>query len=369
MDQHPDIILRMLLRNIAVVAFLLSSFSPVHAQWTIQKSNTTANLRGIASLGNGVAWASGSDGTVLRTTDGGNLWQVCAVPHGAKHLDFRAIQAIDEHTAFVMSSGRGALSRLYKTTNGCRSWKYVFSNPDREGFWDGLLYDDADDTLFILGDPVEGKFRLFDRIGDKGKFLSNWNGHPIEASPGQVAFAASNSLLIMVVGEGMFSFIIGGSRSEIIHEEHGIDADRGMFSEWSRSPLPFAAGPSSGAFAIASTPPTTEPIPKYVVVVGGDYQRPDETSQTAAYSDDWGYEWHLAETPPRGYRSSVASDETRKFFIAVGPNGTDISRDHGHNWSPVGSGDASKNWNAISLPFVVGPSGRIGKLQNDGLRP
>ena len=37
----------------------------------MQDSGTTAGLRGIDSVDGTVAWASGTEGTVLRTTDGG----------------------------------------------------------------------------------------------------------------------------------------------------------------------------------------------------------------------------------------------------------------------------------------------------------
>ncbi|HEY3625348.1 MAG TPA: hypothetical protein VGL00_03655 [Terracidiphilus sp.] len=33
-------------------------------------------------------------------------------------------------------------------------------------------------------------------------------------------------------------------------------------------------------------------------------------------------------------------------------------------WEP----DTDRNWNAISLPFVVGPHGRIGKLNTAALK-
>ncbi len=82
----------------------------------------------------------------------------------------------------------------------------------------------------------------------------------------------------------------------------------------------------------------------------------------------------VAQTPPHGYRSSVAYDPTQKLWITVGPNGTDISRDDGKNWTPLTpSGydppDADKNWNALSLPFVVGPKGRIGRLRTITQKP
>jgi hypothetical protein len=357
------------------MAFAVSMYA--HAQWEIETSNTTADLRGIHSVGNGVAWASGTNGTVLRTEDSGYVWQTCSIPPGAEHLDFRGIQGFDANTAIVMSSGKGDLSRLYKTTDGCHTWKLVFTNPDAEGFWDAVMYVDEFDTTFILGDPVNAQFRLFSRSGESSKFSANWNGHPIPASSGQAAFAASNSLLISNLGDGMFSFISGGTRSEIIHEEHGIDYKRGMFSDWSRSSLPFASGETSGAFSIAARPhETAEGDSKHGVVVGGDYRKPDSDSQTAAYSSDWGYKWYPSLTMPHGYRSSVAYDEKTKSWITVGPNGTDISTDDGKNWRPVRpdpalheAPDADRNWNAISLPFVVGPHGRIGKLNPAALKP
>jgi hypothetical protein len=45
-------------------------------------------------------------------------------------------------------------------------------------------------------------------------------------------------------------------------------------------------------------------------------------------------------------------------WITAGTNGSDISRDDGRTWQPLDNG----NWNALSLPFVVGPNGRIGRL-------
>jgi len=61
-----------------LVAVLLAVCGWAHAQWDLEDSHTTADLRGIDNVGAGVAWASGTNGTVLRTEDGGYLWQACA---------------------------------------------------------------------------------------------------------------------------------------------------------------------------------------------------------------------------------------------------------------------------------------------------
>ena len=45
-----------------------------------------------------------------------------------------------------MSSGKGDLSRLYKTTDACKTWKLVFTNPDREGFWDAVKFSMTEPT-------------------------------------------------------------------------------------------------------------------------------------------------------------------------------------------------------------------------------
>ncbi len=173
------------------IAILITATLPAQAQWDIQDSHTTASLRGIHNVGGGVAWASGTDGTVLRTEDGGYLWQGCATPPGAEKLDFRGIQAFDENTAIVMSSGKGDLSRLYKTTDGCRTWKLLFTNPDKEGFWDSFVFNYGGNDGLILGDPVAGSFALFETVD--GKNWKRQSNTGLEAKLSEGAFAASNS--------------------------------------------------------------------------------------------------------------------------------------------------------------------------------
>jgi photosystem II stability/assembly factor-like uncharacterized protein len=74
-----------------LLAFVFVGSAVARAQWEIENSGTTADLRGIDNVGGGVAWASGTSGTVLRTEDGGYLWQACSIPPGADHLDFRGV--------------------------------------------------------------------------------------------------------------------------------------------------------------------------------------------------------------------------------------------------------------------------------------
>jgi photosystem II stability/assembly factor-like uncharacterized protein len=336
-----------------LTAILLAATLAAHAQWDIEESHTTASLRGIHNVGGGVAWASGTHGTVLRTEDGGYLWQTCAIPPGAENLDFRGIQAFDENTAIVMSSAPGDQSRLYKTTDGCQTWHLLFTNPDKQGFWDAFVFNFGGNDGLILGDPVDGSFALFGTIDGK-----NWKRESntgLEAKPSEGAFAASNSSIAFDEINWVV-FGTGGSTTPSIYQQT-------TYGHYLRREVPLTGGShSAGVFAINGRSACC------LVAVGGDYQKPNSPRETAALSHDGGKNWNASTTPPHGYRSSVAYDPTQKLWITVGPNGTDISRDDGKNWQPLkpsgyDPADADKNWNALSLPFVVGPNGRIGKLR------
>src|ERR1700722_8804153 len=70
----------------AVAMIAAATFA--QGQWIMQQSHSTAGLRGIHNVGDGVVWASGAQGTILHTIDAGKTWQHCAVPPGAGTLDF-----------------------------------------------------------------------------------------------------------------------------------------------------------------------------------------------------------------------------------------------------------------------------------------
>ena len=379
------------------LAILLTATLPAKAQWDIQESHTTASLRGIHNVGGGVAWASGTEGTVLRTEDGGHLWQGCATPPGAEKLDFRGIQAFDENTAIVMSSGKGDLSRLYKTTDGCRTWKLLFTNPDKEGFWDALQFDyspsqghpKGDGAGVLIGDPVNGSFVIY-TTHNQGDSWEIWATNekekaylrfdPAKAHKSESLFAASNSAAA-VLSKNQFFFVTGGTGGAHIFASEGHDPiDNGMTWKFAVTKLPLASTETAGAFSLAER--RTGPYSADFMIVGGDYQSPSAvgtavflpfSKQSTFFDLDLAAQKvQAAKTPPHGYRSSVAYDLKTKTWITVGPSGTDTSRDDGRNWSPLKPTaaepqDSDKNWNALSLPFVVGPKGRIGKLRDNAI--
>ena len=105
------------------------------------------------------SWASGgTNGTYLCTSDGGDTWSAGVVP-GASHLDFRDVQAFDDRTAHLLAIGEGDQSRLYRTTDGGKTWALSFQNGDPKGFLDAMAFWDAVHGV-ALGDPVDGRFMI-----------------------------------------------------------------------------------------------------------------------------------------------------------------------------------------------------------------
>jgi photosystem II stability/assembly factor-like uncharacterized protein len=361
------------LRGLWLSTFLIAATAS--AQWEILPNPSTADLRGIHNVGQGIAWASGTQGTILRTTNDGKDWQRCATPPEADKLDFRGIQAFDAKTAIVMSSGKGPLSRLYKTTDACQTWKLERSNSSPEGFWDALVFHDSvapshdRDAGELVGDPVNGHFVVFSKVGP------NWfNERDDLFAPavrgGEAAFAASNSSVLsfdrrdFMLGTGG----VNGSRVIFFHSQPAAGSPDLLESVQDSRGVPIATGAeSAGIFSLGMRDRQN------IIAVGGDYLRPDDPWQIAASTHDGGLTWTASEIQPHGYRSAVAYDAPTKTWITVGPNGTDISTDDGRNWralKPSASEppDADQHWNALSLPFVVGPHGRIGKLRPNTLQ-
>jgi photosystem II stability/assembly factor-like uncharacterized protein len=379
--------------------------SPAQAQpepqavWQMQDSGTTAGLRGIDSVDGTVAWASGTGGTVLKTIDSGAHWMKCAVPDAATDgatLDFRGVQAWDATTAIVMASGPGDKSRLHKTADGCKSWTLILKNPDApDGFFDSFWLNAIYGEGILVGDPVKGRFTvLVTQDGgitwkpDKSRSL-RLKGMSL------AAFAASKSSIGRASrGEGdtrgqgtdyFNGFVTGGKTGAFLIERwegrsrtkarfsHGRFASMYLLPDWNRRALPLTKGvDSAGAFALAlrytGSPCSDCGFGMYwhLVAVGGDYTKPNEITGTAAASStDGGWTWTTSTIPPHGYRSTVQWSESLKLWITAGTNGSDISRDDGRTWQPLDNGD----WNALSLPFIVGPNGRIARLNPAAIPP
>jgi len=287
---------------------------------------------------------------ILRSTDDGKTWKQVTVP-GASNLDFRDIEAFDANIAYVMSSGDGDKSRIYKTTDSGKSWKLQYSDR-RQGFFLDSLACDSMTHCIALSDPVDGKFLVLS-TGDGKHWKELSRDHMPAALPQEGAFAASGTAIALC--DGKIFFGTGGPAARVFRS-----ADDGR--SWTVATTPIASGnPSSGVFSVACTSHGD------LVVVGGVYKDPNRAQQVAAYSTNSGETWQLSQTQPGGYRSAVGSFSNGNL-AAVGPNGTDVTHDKGVHWQQANS----LNLNAVSFNnaegWAVGPKGSIARSNIPALR-
>jgi photosystem II stability/assembly factor-like uncharacterized protein len=294
------------------------------AQWARQQSGTKARLRGLAVVDKNVAWATGTQGTYVRTTDGGITWKAGNVP-GADSLDFRDVHAFDGQRAFLLSIGEGEKSRIYQTVDGGLTWALRFTNQDPRGFLDAIAFWDAGHGI-AMGDAVDGRFTIL--TTDNGGVT--WQQPPRETIPlaekGEGAFAASGTCLV-VQGERNAWFGTGGATVARVFRS----TDRGQ--SWTVHDTPIPAGnPSAGIFSLAFRDAL------HGVAVGGDFKNPDQATRVVANTSDGGLTWTTPKGPgPGGYRSVVCfvPGTTKPTVVAAGPTGSDLSSDGGETWSPL----------------------------------
>ncbi|MBK9154952.1 MAG: glycosyl hydrolase [Chloracidobacterium sp.] len=326
--------------------FLLFLSTAVSGQWVKQTVDTTASFRGLSVVNEKIVWASGTGGTVIRTTDGGKTWKVMTVP-GAEKLDFRDIEAFDAKTAYILSIGNGEASRIYRTTDGGDNWKEQFRNKDEKAFFDAIACWDAKNCI-AMGDPVDGHYVLISTSNGEAwtQILSN---QLPAAKDGEAAFAASGTCLLRV-GENQVFLVTGGNEARVFYSN-----DRAR--TWNVATTPITKGTAgSGIFSIAMRDARNG------VIVGGDYEKPNEAKRNLAFTRDGGKTW-TADEGLTGYRSAVAYIDGRTI-IAVGTNGTDLSEDGGASWKRIGT----ENLNAVAAMgkkaiWAVGPAGMVAKLK------
>ena len=162
--------------------------------WHDRSTGSTARLRGLAAVSSTTAWASGSLGTVLRTTNGGTTWQQVGPP-GTQALQFRDIDAFDADHAVIMSVGDNPTDfRIYVTANGGQTWALTFVNQEPTAFYDCMTFFDSRRGL-ALSDPPDGiHFRVI--ATDDGGLTWHVTGAQMpQALAGEFAFAASGQCI------------------------------------------------------------------------------------------------------------------------------------------------------------------------------
>jgi photosystem II stability/assembly factor-like uncharacterized protein len=321
------------MRSLPMLLLLVATTALAQLPRQTQSSHTTEDLRGVSAVSQQIAWASGTHGTYLRTTDAGRTWIPAQVPN-ATTLDFRGVVAFSSDEAFLMSAGPGDQSRIYHTADAGQHWQLQFTSTNPKAFFDSIAFWDPTHGI-VLGDPIPDesgqlKFQLL--MTSDGQ---SWTPIPPSQLPpaieGEGAFAASNSCLAIlatdreghdfsraVSAEGKDGalapaetdpniwFATGGHAARVFHSP-----DRGR--TWQVFNTPITHGPdSAGIFSIAFRDA------KHGVIAGGDYKHPDQDGPNLAFTNDGGKTWTLSQIFPQSYYSAVAYD--RRSLTRVNNN-------------------------------------------------
>lgn len=364
---------------------LLISFSTNAQQIRLLESGRKTSIRGLSVVSNTVFWASGSNGTVARSTDGGKTIQWITVP-GYEKRDFRDIEALDAQTALIMAVAEPAV--ILKTTDGGQHWRKVFEDSTKGMFLDamdmlvdtaglrldsmaaksGIAVSDIDPknasavpvethyTLTVVGDPINGK--MFAAVSfNSGE---TWSKFPsdIRLDTGEAFFAASGSNIKMLHprdDDPKFFVVSGGTKSALIELFTGI-----------RHPLPqlLQGKESTGANGI-----DIHPVMDQAVIVGGDFAKDSISSGNCVLVSGFRSGkliFKEPQTPPHGYRSGVAY-LSKLMLVACGTSGVDISRDGGRNWQLLSKEGfhVVKQARQGKAVFLAGGNGRIAKLEEE----
>lgn len=324
----------------------IQSLNAQSPQWEYFETNSSASLRGLYAVSENVCWASGSEGTVLLTVDGGKTWENRSVS-GMEKLQFRDIHAFGADTALVLSAGIPAV--ICKTIDGGKNWATVYRNEDQGVFFDAMDFWDTKRGMAFSDAPSDRLLVI--ETTDGGQ---SWQALPEsslpEVTPQQGGFAASGTCL-KVLGKGKVIIGLGGVDATVL-----LSHDYGK--TWYKTKAPLDHGePSQGIFSFAFRNEMEG------FCIGGDYRADSLTSFNLAQTNDGGRSWFLSGQGAiiGKYRSCIAylNEHT---LLAVSRNGCSYSNSSGESWENLEGAFYTINVGKDGSAWASGPEGAVARL-------
>jgi photosystem II stability/assembly factor-like uncharacterized protein len=317
---------------------------------TPQVSGTVNRLQAVSPVSPLVVWASGVGGTYAVTTDGGATWRTGVVP-GAEALQFRDVEGVSEKVAYLMSSGVGTDSRIFKTEDGGATWTLRFQNEDPNGFYDCFAFWSQKHGI-AMADAVGGRFPVI-RTLDGVTWQDIGDSLPA-AQDGEAAFAASGTCVTAQGGKHAWIITGAAPRARILATIDGGET-------WAAYDTPIVQGtPSSGGFSVDFRDPF------HGILGGGELATPAAFSDTVARTTDGGQTWQLGgHTPFPGAIYGLTYVRGRQTtVVATGPAGAAWSPDEGLTWFSLAGleGYWAVAFASPQAGWLVGTQGRIVKV-------
>jgi len=365
-----------------VIAFVIcSQIAFAQPAIVIVDSGHKASLRGLSVVDNNTVWASGSNGTVAKSLDGGKTFEWLTVK-GYETRDFRDVEAFSADTALIMAIAEPAI--ILKTYDGGKTWKEVFKDTTKGMFLDAMDFRNTKHGV-VIGDPLKNRpFLAYTEDGGE-----HWLTFPEKDSSGLPAlvageafFASSGTNIVDLTDDmkdgipqlGSYLYVSGGMRSifyalgflgekvpltqrKTSKGANSIAIPVGFFEK----KMPLTQGKTStGANSIAISYDNSSL--NNFVVVGGDFANNliSDSNCVLLQINSGHYKSLFPQTPPHGYRSCVIFLAKDKL-ITCGTSGVDISNDGGNNWQLISRQSfhvcqKAKKGNAV---FLAGANGKI----------
>lgn len=265
--------------------------------WTVQNSGTTATLYSVSTVDANVAWAAGTTGTVIKTTNGGANWTTVTSPRA---VDAHVICGVSATKALVATNGTSD-AKIHLTTDGGLTWTDVFTQAG--GFINVIIMFDDMNGL-AEGDPVGGNWTLL-KTTDGG---FTWTSAATVPQAGS-EYGWNNS------GWNVGNNVWFGTNNSRVYKS----TDRG--ATWSFAP--------------------TTVLNSYSVAFG-DAQKGivGSATGTANRSSDGGNSWASISTPATGNILGMTTVGGNEFWFTAGTS-VYYTSNHGTNWSTGFTASAS----------------------------
>ncbi len=140
-------------KSFALLTTILSLIylTPLSAQWEIinDGSDLKVPINTIDFVNEDIGWIAGRNGTLLKTTDGGENWNTINIPDSIsiKHIDFLN-ESIGWAVGNTYIDGRPWTNHIWKTTTGGSNWMSQFS------FEFGSIYVIDENNVFAFGSNI-----------------------------------------------------------------------------------------------------------------------------------------------------------------------------------------------------------------------
>ena len=329
------------------------------AQWQMLPSPVKTDLLSVDARDSAV-WVSGRNNVVLHSTNRGSTWDTCAGPAKNGATDIVSIAAFDATTATAVSGGRGEGSAVYRTADGCKTWKKVFDNPEETSSFNSLRRVTGQ-QVYLVGEPVKGKFPVYlSQDGGVTWFVTDDAG--LDALAGETAAGSQ------LIASGPFLYFGTASKDgPRLHftQAKCVAGNDNCAVEWVTSKLPFSGGAAHGIGTRMTTNMNGTSAVRVVAFATS------ATKAGAAVSPNGGVQWAAAgvlEEPANPV--AMTFNVAKQKWIAIGTSGTVLSADNGLHWTkgPDFGTPSDSGWAALASPFVVGADGKIGMLDEAKVR-